>query len=84
MNHGLSLPNTFTLITCNAYSVDYVGETGNQLWARLNNYRSDIKHNNDTQAARHFNGAGNSYADLRIILLESWSFFDDASLVTIY
>ena len=70
MNHGLSLPNTFTLITCNACSVNYVGETGNQLRARLNNYRSDIRHYNDTQVARHFNGAGNSYADLRIIILE--------------
>ena len=71
-------------ITCNACSVSYVGETGNQLRTRLNNHRSDIKHYNDTQVARHFNGAGHSYADLRITILESGPFSDDTSLETIY
>ena len=51
------------LITCNACSVSYVGETGNQLRTRLINHRSDIRHNNDTQVARHFNEAGHSYAE---------------------
>ena len=72
------------LITCNACTVCYVGEKGNQLRTRLNNYRSDIRHYNDTQVARHFNGACHSYADLRITILESWPFSDDTSLETIY
>ena len=46
--------------------------------------RSDIRHYNDTQEARHFNGAGHSYADLRITILESGPFSDDTSLETIY
>ena len=74
--------NVVNLITCNACSVSYVGETGNQLRTRLNNHRSDIRHYNDTQVARHFNGACHSYADLRI--LESGPFSDDTSLETIY
>ena len=41
--------NVVYLITCNAGSVSYVGETGNQLRTRLNNHRSDIRHYNDTQ-----------------------------------
>ena len=76
--------NVVYLITCNACSVSYVGETGNQLRIRLNNHRSDIRHNNDTQVARHFNEAGHSYADLRITILESGPFSDDTSLETIY
>ena len=72
------------LITCNACLVSYVGETGNQLRTRLNNHRSDIRHNNDTQVARHFNEAGHSHADLRITMLESGPFSDDTSLETIY
>ena len=39
---------------------------------------------NDTQVARHFNGAGHSYANLRITILESGPFSDDTSLETIY
>ena len=76
--------NVVYLITCNACSVSYVGETGNQLRTRLNNHRSDIRHYYDTQVARHFNGAGHSYADLRITILESGPFSDDTSLETIY
>ena len=76
--------NVVYLITCNACSVIDVGETGNQLRTRLNNHRSDIRHNNDTQVARHFNEAGHSYADLRITILESGPFSDDTSLETIY
>ena len=70
--------------TCNACSVSYVGETGNQLRTRLNNHRSDIRHYNDTQVARHFNRAGHSNADLRITILESGAFSEDTSLETIY
>ena len=70
--------------SCNVCSVSYVGETGNQLRTRLNNHRSAIKHYNDTQVARHFNGTGHSYADLRITILESGPFSDDSSLETIY
>ena len=66
--------NVVYLITCNACSVSYVGETGNQLRTRLNNHRSDIRHYNDTQVARHFNEAGHSYADLLITILESLHF----------
>ena len=76
--------NVMYLITCNACSDSYMGETGNQLRTRLNNHRSDIRHYNDTQVARHFNGAGHSYADLRITILESGPFSDDTSLETIY
>ena len=54
----------------NACSASYVGETGNQLRTRLNNHRSDIRHYNDTQLARHFNGAGHSYADCKS---QSWN-----------
>ena len=50
----------------------------------MNNHRSDIRHNNDTQVAIHFNEAGHSYADLRITILESRPFSDDTSLETIY
>lgn len=72
------------LITCNACPARYVGETGNQLRTRLNNHRSDIRHHNDTQVAKHFNGAGHSISDLRITILESGPFSDVASLETIY
>ena len=76
--------NVVYLITCNACSASYVGETGNQPRTRLNNYRSDIRHYNNTQVARHFNGAGHSYVDLRITILEAGPFSDDTSLETIY
>ena len=75
---------TSNVVTCNACSVSYVDETGNQLRTRLDNHRSDIRHYNDTQVGRHFNGAGHSYANLRIPILESWPFSEDTSLETIY
>ena len=62
--------NVVYLITCNACSVSYVGETDNQLRTRLNNHRSDIRHYNDTQVTRHFNETGHH---MPICELQSWN-----------
>ena len=40
--NNCSTSNVVYLITCNAFSVSYVGETGNQPRTRLDNHRSDI------------------------------------------
>ena len=45
------------LITCRPRScrIQYVGQTKNKLLTRSQSHHFDIKHNNDTTVARHFN-----------------------------
>ena len=67
-NNNCSTCSMVYLITCNACPACYVGKTGNKLQTRPCNLRSDIRHYNDTQVARHFNGVDHSYANLRITI----------------
>ena len=47
--------NIIYLITCRSCGIQYVGQTKNKLLTRFQSHHFDIKHNNDTTVARHFN-----------------------------
>ena len=47
--------NLIYLITCNACEIQYVGQTKNCILTRFQGHYQDIKTNDDTAVARHFN-----------------------------
>src|SRR5580704_10857751 len=49
--------NIIYLITCTRCSIQYVGETVNELRFRMNAHRQSIRDHKETLVAMHFNGA---------------------------
>jgi len=60
------------MIQCALCGQQYVGETGQPLHARLNNHLAHITHKrvSEKPVAAHFNKAGHSLEDLRVMVIE--------------
>ena len=71
-NTNMSCTSTYViyLITCSKCNIKYVGQTTKQLNYRLNNHRSNIKHNLKTAIAIHFNNYKHNISHLKISPLE--------------
>ena len=65
-----STKSVIYIITCNLCKKQYVGETKRSLKERVNNHRSDIKHNKNTAIAKHFNDILHTYKNLLITPIE--------------
>jgi len=65
-----SIKAVIYVITCNLRKIQYVGETKRTLRERLNNHRSDIKHNKNIAIAKHFNDILHTYNNLIITPIE--------------
>jgi len=72
MQHSLSCSsqNIIYVITCNSCKRQYVGETTRTLRERLTDHKSNVRTNKPTPITIHFNQAGHSSADIRIIPIE--------------
>ena len=55
INVNCQSENIIYLITCTTCEVQYVGQTRNRILQRFQGHFHDIKTNNDTTVARHFN-----------------------------
>ena len=58
------------LIECSKCGIQYVGMTKNALQTRFTSHRSDIRHEENTSVAKHFNQDGHSMEDLTIMIID--------------
>ena len=58
------------LIECSECGIQYVGMTKNALQKRFTSHRSDIRHEEKTSVAKHFNLPGHSMEDLTIMIID--------------
>ena len=73
ININCQSENLIYLITCKTCEIQYVGQTKNCIVTRFQGHLQDIKTNNDTTVARHFNkcltGKNGQHSDFSISVL---------------
>ena len=69
-NVNCNSSNLIYLITCSLCDIQYVGETGDTLRNRMNRHRSNIRLNQNTAVAIHFNSEKHSLRHLSVIPIE--------------
>ena len=83
-NGHMSIKRTFTCqsnylvyaITCQSCNLIYVGETSKSLAVCFSEHLADIRHNHSKPVAQHFNSAGHTIADVKVIGL--WQLYGDS------
>ena len=83
-NGHMSIKRTFTCqsdylvyaITCQSCNLIYVGETSKSLAVCFLEHLADIRHNHSKPVAQHFNSAGHTIADVKVIrfMAIAWGF----------
>jgi GIY-YIG catalytic domain len=69
-NCNCNSSNLIYLITCSLCNIQYVGETGDTLRTRMNRHRSNIRLNQNTAIAIHFNLPNHTLKHLTVIPIE--------------
>ena len=64
--------NVIYLITCRRWGLQYVGETGQPLYMRVNGNRYDIAHRRteESPVAEHFNSGAHGESDTTVMVIE--------------
>ena len=79
INVNCQSENLIYLITCKTCEVQYVGQTKNRILTRFQGHFQDIKTNNDTTVAQHFNKCSNSNGQLSDFSISVLSFIHQQS-----